>query len=515
MAINQLRTGAVLSYVTILLTNVIGLFLTPYILRSLGTAEYGLYTLIGAFVGYMTILDLGLNNTIIRFVAKYRAEGDKKGEENFLALSMITYACIAFIVIIIGFICYINIENIFGLSLTSEEIQKAKVMFIILIFNLAISLPGGSLTGICSGYEEFVLPRTVNIFRYLLRSAVLVAILFFGGKAISIVVLDTVMNILIICINSLIVFGKLKVKIKLHKLDGVLLKEMIGYSGYIFVFAIVQQFQWRVGQIGLGILTSTTIVAVYAIGVMLGTYYGAFSSAILGVFLPRATQMVFNDRSEDELTDMMIRVGRILLIVLLFILIGFIFFGRQFILLWVGHEYKESWIIALCIMIAITYPLVQGFGSSILEAKNKLSFKALINLIMIVIGTGIGIVLVKGYGATGMIIGISFSILTFQVIMNVYYHRVIGLNIFRFFKELHHKVVPAICIIVFLSYILSLVEISNWITMIFSVVVYSIIYGVIMYKIGMLESEKVILVQICKPLFSIFSKERNKINYNK
>lgn len=510
MALNQLKAGAVLSYVTILLTNVIGLFLTPYILRMLGTAEYGLYTLIGAFVGYMSVLDLGLNNTIVRFVAKYRAEGDIKGEENFLALSMITYACISFVVIIIGFICYVNIESVFGLSLTSDEIQKAKVMFIILIFNLAISLPGGSLTGICSGYEEFILPRTVNIFRYLLRSAVLVAILFYGGKAISIVILDTLMNILIISVNSVIVFGKLKVRIKLHKLDGLLLKEMIGYSGYIFVFAIVQQLQWRVGQVSLGILTNTSLVAIYAIGVMLGTYYGAFSGAISGVFLPRATQMVVSNRSGEELTDMMIRIGRILFIVLLYILIAFIFFGRQFILLWVGYEYIESWTIALCIMLAITYTLVQGFGSSILEAKNKLSFKALINLVMIVIGILIGIVLVKGYGATGMIIGISFSILIFQVIMNIYYHKVIGLSVFRFYKELHSRIISAIVVIILLTYLISLIEISNWMRMAMTSILYTIVYSVVMFKIGMLESEKILFAQTCRPLSSVFYNKLSK-----
>ncbi|MRT93436.1 oligosaccharide flippase family protein [Ancylomarina sp. 16SWW S1-10-2] len=504
MAINQLKGGAALSYITIFLTNIIGLFLTPYILKMLGTAEYGLYILIGAFVGYMSVLDLGLNNTIVRFVAKYRAEGDRKGEENFLALSMVTYACISVLVIIIGFVCYLNIDEIFGSSLTFDEIQKAKVMFIILIFNLAITLPGGSLRGICTGYEEFILPRTVNIFRYLLRSGVLVAILFFGGKAISIVILDTVMNILIIGVNATIVFGKLKVRIKLHRFDSFLLKEMLGYSSFIFVFAIVQQFQWRVGQVVLGIITDTTLVAIYAIGVMLGTYYGAFSGAISGVFLPRATQMVVSDNTGETLTDMMIRIGRISFIILLYILIAFILFGRQFILLWVGPEYLESWQIALCIMCAMTLPLIQGFGSSILEAKNKLAFKAYINLSMIVIGTAIGIALVKVYGATGMILGISFSLFTFQLIMNVYYHRVIGLNIYRFYKQLSHKIIMALCLILVPAYFLSIMDITTWLSFVFVAAIYTVIYAVFMYKIGMIQSEKDLFSQIFKPALSFF-----------
>src|SRR5690606_33540080 len=160
---SQIKKGAALNYVTIFLTNVVGLLLTPFIIKKLGDAEFGLYTLIGAFVGYISVLDLGLTNTIVRFVAKYRAEKDKKGEENFLATTMIIYFIISIGVIIIGTVCYYNLESIFQDSLTAEQLDKAKIMFIILIFNLAITLPGGAFMGICSGYEQFVFPKAVNI----------------------------------------------------------------------------------------------------------------------------------------------------------------------------------------------------------------------------------------------------------------------------------------------------------------------------------------------------------------
>lgn len=39
---SQLKKGALLSYANIFLTNVIGLILTPFIVKSLGDSEYGL-----------------------------------------------------------------------------------------------------------------------------------------------------------------------------------------------------------------------------------------------------------------------------------------------------------------------------------------------------------------------------------------------------------------------------------------------------------------------------------------
>src|SRR5690606_27989113 len=120
-----------------------------FIIRSFGSAEYGLYTMIGALVGYMSVLDFGLNNTIVRFVAKYRVENDKQGEENFLAHSFIMYFCISVLVTVLGFLLYFNLESLYDKTLTPDQIDKAKIMTLLLIFNLAVSLPGGAFSGIC------------------------------------------------------------------------------------------------------------------------------------------------------------------------------------------------------------------------------------------------------------------------------------------------------------------------------------------------------------------------------
>jgi len=104
--LSQLKKGAFLNYTTIVLTNVIGLIITPFILNHLGSAEYGIYLTIGALVGTISLLDFGLNNTIVRFVAKYKAEKDDKGQENFLATAMLLYILISTIIVTIGIIFY-------------------------------------------------------------------------------------------------------------------------------------------------------------------------------------------------------------------------------------------------------------------------------------------------------------------------------------------------------------------------------------------------------------------------
>jgi O-antigen/teichoic acid export membrane protein len=485
---SQLKKGAILSYITIILTNGIGLVLTPFMIHKLGDSEYGLYTLIGSLVGYISVLDFGLNNSIVRFVAKYKAQDNKKGEENFLATTMLIYAIISLIIIIGGMIVYYNLNSFFD-KLTISEIEKSKVMFLILIFNLAITLPGGAFSAICSGYEKFVFPRALNIIKYITRSLLLVSLLLYGGDSVGIVILDTVLNILIIIIEAIYVFNVLKVVFYLHNYDFKLVKEIFQYSVWIFVFAMVGQFQWKAGQVILGVISGTTAVAIYGVGILLGTYYGAFSTAISGVFLPRATKMTFQNSSGTELTSMMIRIGRISLLVLFMILGGFLLFGKQFVNLWVGKTYRESWYIALIVMFAYTLPLVQSFANSILEAKNKFSFKALVYIILIVLGTLFGAFLAKYYGAIGIIIGTTTGWLLSQIIMNVYYSKVINIEIIRFFKELLQGLFITFIFTLLLGYFINFIPGNNWGNLIIKILLYSLIFILLMAKFGLNKSE--------------------------
>ncbi|WP_159020238.1 lipopolysaccharide biosynthesis protein [Algibacter sp. L3A6] len=486
---SQIKKGALLNYITVFLTNIVGLFITPFILNHLGKSEYGIYTAIGALVGTISVLDLGLNNTIIRFVAKYKAEKDRRSEENFLATTMLIYIAISIVITIIGFIFYGHIDSYFT-KMNSEEINISKTIFILLIFNLAIGLPGGSFVAICYGYENFVFPKSINIIRYLLRTIVVVAILLVGGKAIALVIIDTVFNILFMLTEAYFVFFKLKVKIKLHYFSSAFLKKIFSYSIWIFVYGIVAQFQWKSGQIVLGNFSNTEVLAVYAIGLTLGSYYGAFSSAITGVFLPRATQMIVNNASPAELTDTMIKIGRVSFIVLMYVLGAFYLYGKQFVFLWVGESYYDSYIIALIIMVVYTIPLVQGFTGPLIEAQNKVAFKAIVYLIFLAFGTLLGFFLAKQHGAIGMIGGTVIGWFIAQNIMNVFYHRVLKLDILRFFRELFSKILITFLFILTVGYLINYIPGDGWINFIIKASFYSIVFIILMYKFGTITYEK-------------------------
>lgn len=495
---SQLKKGAILSYINILVTNIVGLLLTPFIVKSLGDSEYGLYILVGSFIAYFSLMDLGLNNTVIRFVAKYRTQKDKIGEENFLATIMLIYFAIALLIIALGIIMYFNLTNVYGESLSSSELHKAKIMFVILIFNIAVTIPGGAFVAISSGYERFVFPRMTILIKYIVRSLLLVLLLSLGGDAVSIVVLDTVVNVLFIAVNGVFVLRNLKVKIRLHSLNKELLSEVFSYSIWIFVLAIIAQFQWQSGQLVLGALKGTTVVAIYAVGVMLGTYYGAFASAFSSLLLPKATKMLYNNSSHEEINNMFIRIGRITLMILLLILGGFILYGQQFVKLWLGETYLLSWKIALFIMIVITIPLSQSFANSILEASKKIKFKAIIALSAITIGMILGAFLAKEYNAMGMIFGILLGRFLSELILNIYYVYAVKLNVLKFLIEVFLKNILVFGLVLTLGFLIDKIPGEGWINFGSKIFAYAITFLSLFYIFAMQKEEKLIVEKLIK-----------------
>ncbi|HEY6143539.1 MAG TPA: oligosaccharide flippase family protein [Flavobacterium sp.] len=488
---SQIKKGASLTYINLFLSNIIGLVLTPFIIRSLGNSEYGLYTLIGSFVAYLTLLDLGLSSTIVRYVAKYRAHNDKEGEKQFLSTTMWIYLGIAFLLMIVGFLLYSQLDSMFKNTLTGDELGRAKLMFIVLVFNLCFTIPGGAFEAICNGYQYFVFPRVVKICKYVLRTIMVFAILSYGGKAISLVVIDTVMNVLVILASFIFVMLKLKVKISLNYFDKVLLKEVFSYSFWVFVYGIVHLFQWNAGQVVLGMTTSTIVVAVFGVGIMLGGYFNAFGGALNDVLIPKAMQMVVENRSGKELTKTMVTVSRLNGYVMFLILTSFILVGKQFIELWVGVDYVEAWKVAIAIMLGMTLLLFQVFGNTILEALKKNRFKSLISLSTVGLGVVVGYFFSKEYGMMGMIIPLSFAMVLNGVIMNSYFIKIFDFQPAYFFKEVLYKQVLVYGLLLSMCYyILQFINIGSWFIFLGISAVYLLLFVNLSYFLLMNEYEK-------------------------
>ena len=493
---NQIKAGATLNYVIIALNALVGLLYTPYLIHCLGQSEYGLYSLVVPVVGYLTLLDFGFGNAVIRYTAKFRAEGKQIEQYEMWGMFFILYCVIGIVAFCAGLGLYFNIDKLFGNSMTDYEIGRARILTIILVFNIAVNFPFSVFGAILSAYEEFIFQKVVNITRIMLNTAVMIVLLSQGLKSVTLVVVQTVFNIATLFLNLWYCRRKLQVRLIFGCFNWSFLKDVTVYSFWIFLNAIMDKIYWSTGQFVLGAISGTIAVSIFAVGIHLQSMYMTFSTAISSVFLPRVSKMVAQGDDDKEVSDLFIRTGRVQFLIMSLILCGFIVFGRPFIRIWAGEEYSDSYLITILFFSSLFIPLIQNLGITILMARNQMRFRSLLYIIIATISLVGQIFLSKAFGAVGCAVSIALALLIGQgVLMNIYYERCQRIDVKRFWIQiLRMSIAPAL--LTAASYFLvKLLDLSGIVSLLGAMLVFSLMYCMTLWLFSMNKSEKSLLIE--------------------
>lgn len=504
---NQRKSGAILSYISIFLSTLVQLLYTPLLIRMMGQSEYGLYSLVSSVIGYISVLDLGFGNAIVVYTSKYREQGKYNEEKKLLGMFKIIFIILGIIAGIMGILLYFLSPNMFGNTMNSRELYKIKVMMLILAFNLFITFAFNIYSAIITSYEKFVFQKTLAILNTLLKPLIMVPLLFLGFKSITMSVVITVVNIAICISNYTYCKKRLNIKIKYNGFDKKIFKIIFGYSIFIFLGNIVDKVNWSVDQFILGVVCGTTAVSVYSVSSSITILFINLSTAISNVFLPKISKMTAKEIDKTKLTNEMIKVGRLQNYVIFLAVTGLILFGKEFIIWWVGKEYIKSYYITLILVIPVCFPLIQNLGLSIMQALNKYKFKSISTFVMSIINTIISFFLAKEYGPIGAAIGTAGALILCNIIIiNIYYAKVIKLNIIRFWKEIIKQSVPLLIPIIIILLIINITSITGIISVLIYGTIYVILYSITAYYISMNNYEKEIVqsllnkvgIKICK-----------------
>ena len=195
MKTNQLKAGAVLSYVSMGLGYIISIIYTPIMLRLLGQSEYGLYNLVASVVSYLGLLSFGFGSAYMRYYSRYKVKDDEENIAKLNGMFLIVFSIIGFIAILAGGILVLNIGLIFGDKLTLDELSTAKVLMAIMVFNIALSFPANIFNSYITANEEYVFQKIIQMIKIVINPFIMLPVLLQGYKSIGMVVVTTLLTI--------------------------------------------------------------------------------------------------------------------------------------------------------------------------------------------------------------------------------------------------------------------------------------------------------------------------------
>lgn len=488
---NQLKVGVGLSYIRLILGFLISIIFTPTILRILGQDEYGLYNLVASVVTYLEIMNLGLGTAFIRYYTKYSVKNEQEDIARLNGMFMTLYLLIGLLALVIGGVMIVNIKPLLGSQISEHNINIARILMCFMVFNLAISFPMSVFNSNITANERFLFQNIINLLSAIVKPLITVLILIMGYRSIGMVMGTTILGLIFHVVTINYCIRKLNIRFVFNSFNLKLLREIGGFSFYVFLALVVDQINWNVDKYLLGRFKGTASVAVYSVGVNFATYYISFSQMLSNVFIPRVNRLVASENDNTKLTNIMTKVGRIQFAVLSLILLAFIFFGKYFISIWAGSNYINAYYVAIMLMVSLTISSLQRVGVAIQQAKNMHRFRSIVYFCIAIGNLIISIPLGWRYGEIGCAIGTMIAAFVGNVaIMNWYYWKKVKLSMGYFWVQIL-KMVPSLCIpIIFGLIINSIFYITSISQFIGYGVLFVILYITSIWCFGLNKTEK-------------------------
>lgn len=423
----QIKLGAVISYLSLFINIIIGLLYTPWMIKSIGKADFGLYTLAMSVISIF-VFDLGLGRAVTTFIANYLSKGLYNSINCFLGIIYKLYLSIDIIIILILSSLYFFIPDLYK-GLSPEEIEKFKIIYILASCFCVFSFPFIPLTGILSAYEKFIQLKFCELFDKILRVITMTVCLIFGYGLYALVLVNVVVGIITILLKLFFVKRNTDIKIVWKFWERAEFKKIFNFSLWVTIIALAQRCIFNFAPTILGIVSNSKDIAVMGVAISLEGFIFMFANALNGLFLPKVSRLV-SEKKRDEISALMVKVGRIQVLIIGLLLIGFIALGESFILLWVGRDYASVYLCTILLIIPSFLHLPQEIAVTEMVVTNKVKYQAYVFVGMALLNLILAFPLSMQYGVLGMCISICIAYLARTLGLNYIFYKKMNLDMF-------------------------------------------------------------------------------------
>ena len=484
------KLGVILSYLTVVCNMISNLLLVPFYLRTLGVDAYGFFQYVYSLAQYAMILDFGIATIVTKYLSLYRVNGSTRDEVNFLGHVRIIVLISIIIITVVGGICYHNLNGLI-INRTEKEMALAKTMLWLMIGLFAIAIIQHYYDGILLAYEEYVISRGINVVRIITKIVFILLFVTTSNSIIGIVTGDICSSIFCLIGSMIIAKRKTKYKARLYTFDKRLFKEAMILALALMLQSIVTYANNALDKYIVGSFFNNSAVTIYTMALLIYEVFVEMSISVNSVFLPQVTKTIVSGGNSENITDVVIKVGRLQCILCMAMLFGFGLFGKQFLILWTHSDIGEAWIMAMILMLGQVVHLCESTCLSVLVIKNKRMFRSILLFAIAICNIVLSIILLKIIGIIGVAIGTMLSVFVGDVIvMNIYYKTKLHINVGRIFKSVYPQIVLVALVTTLLLLPVRLFLERTAFSFFFGIVAFCIIYVVLLYLFALNDQEK-------------------------
>lgn len=489
--VSKRRRGVLTSYVYSITQVVISLVYVPLLLSGIGRNEYGLYQLVGSIISYLSIANSTFAAGATRFYCKYYALGDEAGMANTLGLLKRIYRIAYVLILVIVGIVIVAFSAVYAGSFSPWEIEESCLMLGVLAANLVLTMNNTMSIACITAHEEFSFLKLSQLATIIFQPVLILTLIRIWPFAITVTLAQLFCNFACRMVQQIYARDRLGMDDRLRFLDKDLEHSILTFSGGVVLGVIADQIFWKTDQLILGYFYGTSAVAVYSVGSQMVGVYSPLGFAVSSVFMPRISEVWHSRHALGELSELFAKVSRVAMYPLLAVLLGFIVFGQDFIHLWVGSGYEDSYWVAVIELIPFTVDLSQNTGLTILQVMNRYGFRAKMYLAAASINTVLTVVLAKKFGIVGAAIASAAAmIVSSGFVLNWYYQKRIGLDMCTWWRSVLKEILPMIVLCVVFAIAWHPFTGCGWITFLIGLALWAVAFSLVSYFMCANDYEK-------------------------
>lgn len=489
---------------------IISLVTTPLVLNELGVSAYGLISLVAVITGYLSVMDVGLDLPITKYLAEDQAKADKSSANLMLNNTLQLYIILG----VVGMILIIIAAKLFAYQIF--EIPKELLDEAVTVFQMSgIGFLGSVITSwgraIFMGIQRFDITYGISITVNIIGISLGLLAIYLGYGVIGFVMMRVLASILSsigywIFIKKVLPFYSFNIGFNTPTL-----LRIRSYIGYGALNRIIGGLINGLDKTLIGAWLGVAAAGIYSLPFMLISSLGYMISYMLGFVLPMSSEL-YAIKEFDKLKNIYIRSTKFITAISSMVFIPALVFSDLFISLWINPEIgSQTKYIGILLALSgyittLSVSLANNLTIGIGKIKQFTIYSASRTILL-----GIGcVIFIKTIGIEGA----GIALLLANIIDLIFLRIVLKYYLEVQFRDLFQRAyLPPLVIGVFLGLLLIILRQTlslSWLGLILSVGIYELIYVALGFRFKVFgQTEAIILSNNLKFLKKILPKSNN------
>lgn len=321
----RIAVNTTIIYIRLIITTIIGLISSRYVLLALGQSDFGLYSVVGSIIAFINTIGIAMYTTTRRYINVETGKGENGNPNKIFNISLIIHVAFALLFLLFAETIGVYYINNF-LNVEPNKIGDAHFVFQISVIVACLNLMNIPYQGLLNAFQKFIQVAIVDITYAIIKIVLVLILISYEGNALRFYSIGMGLLALLTCIAYRIICNlqwKDIVKKKFYW-DKQKYKEIIVFNNYTALGAVSYMGRTQGSAILINYFFGTIVNSAFAIAYQLQSYTQLFAGNLASAAAPQLTQ-AYSKKDDDRAYYLCSKVAR--LTILIMICIVFPLFG--------------------------------------------------------------------------------------------------------------------------------------------------------------------------------------------